>query len=162
MIPVLLDLLTIFFLVAGMVLLWLNLRMWRATGLSITPENYDRPEDRKQSSPLPPREAESLMTWSTPFDDPIDLPDGRKLITLRDAATYITELPEAERQECQIAAQSLIDAAEHQDLIKQAYIDVLRAIRCNEVSPPIPIGKTSIGESESSSGTNSPMVRFQN
>jgi hypothetical protein len=120
MIPVLLDLLTIFFLVAGMVLLWLNLRMWRATGLSITPENYNRPEDRKQSSPLPPREAESLMTWSTPFDDPIDLPDGRKLITLRDAATYIAELPEAERQECQIAARSLIDAAERQDLIMQA------------------------------------------
>jgi hypothetical protein len=147
MIPVLLDLLTIFFLVAGMILLWLNLRMWRGTGLSITPENYDRPGDREQRSALPPREAESRMTWSAQFDDPIDLPDGRKLITLRDAATYITELPEAERRECQIAAQSLMDAAEHQDLIKQAYIDVLRAIHRNEASPPIPIGKTSVGES---------------
>jgi hypothetical protein len=162
MIPVLLDLLTIFFLIASAILLWLNLRTRRRTGWSITPQNYNRPEDRGKGSALPPRETESLMTWSTPFDDWIDLPDGRKLITLRDAATYITELPEAERQECQIAAQSLIDAAEHQDLIKQAYIDVLRAIRCNEVSPPIPIGKTGIGESESSSGTNSPMVRFQN
>jgi hypothetical protein len=121
-------------------LLWLNLRMWRGTGLSITPENYDRPEDHEQRTALPPREADGLMTWSTPFDDPINLPDGRKLITLRDAATYITELPEAERQECQIAARSLIAAAEHQDLIMQAYIDVLSAIHRSEAScSPIPI-----------------------
>jgi hypothetical protein len=109
MIPVLLDLLTIFFLVASAILLWLNLHTWRRTGLSITPENYDRPEDREKGSALPPREAESLMVWSTPFDDPIDLPDGRKVITLKDAATYITELPEDERQrqEWQKAARSL-------------------------------------------------------
>jgi hypothetical protein len=30
------------------------------------------------------------------FDDPIDLPNGRKLITLKDAATYITKLPRTE------------------------------------------------------------------
>jgi hypothetical protein len=147
MIPVLLDLLTIFFLAAGAILLWLNLRIWRRTGLSITPENDDRLEDREKGSALPPREAESLTTWSTPFDDPIDLPDGRKLITLRDAAAYITELPEADRQEWQIAARSLIDAAEHQDLIMQAHIDVLRAIHRNEANSPISIGKMSVGES---------------
>jgi hypothetical protein len=33
------------------------------------------------------------ITWSARFFDSIILPDGRKLITLRDAATYITELP---------------------------------------------------------------------
>jgi hypothetical protein len=147
MMPVLLDLLTIFFLVTGAILLWLNLRTWRRTGLPLTPEIYDQPEDREEKPALPPREAEGLMTWSTPFDDPIDLPDGRKLITLRDAATYITELPEAERQECQIAARSLMDAAENQDLIMQAHIDVLRAIHRNEASSPIPIGKITVGES---------------
>ena len=149
MIPVLLDLLTIFFLVASVILLWLNLRTWRRTGLSIAPENYDRPEDHEKEPALPPREAESLMTWSTPFDDWIDLPDGRKLITLKDAATYITELPEDERQrqEWQKAARSLLDAAEHQDLLTQAHIDVLRAIPRNEASAPIPIGKISVGES---------------
>lgn len=36
------------------------------------------------------------MSWSTPFFDPIILPDGRKLITLKDAATYITSLPKKE------------------------------------------------------------------
>jgi hypothetical protein len=35
------------------------------------------------------------MPWSKRFYDPIILPDGRKLLTLRDAATYITELPKA-------------------------------------------------------------------
>jgi hypothetical protein len=36
------------------------------------------------------------LSWSTPFYDPIILPDGRKLITLKDAATYITSLPKKE------------------------------------------------------------------
>jgi hypothetical protein len=36
------------------------------------------------------------MPWSTPFDDPIILSKGRKLITLKDAATYITKLPKKE------------------------------------------------------------------
>src|SRR5216684_3865943 len=30
------------------------------------------------------------------FDDPLELPDGRVLVTLHDAATYITELPKKE------------------------------------------------------------------
>jgi hypothetical protein len=33
------------------------------------------------------------MPWSRRFDDPIPLPDGRELVTLRDAAEYITGLP---------------------------------------------------------------------
>jgi hypothetical protein len=34
--------------------------------------------------------------WRREFEDPIELPDGRVLVTLRDAATYITELPKKE------------------------------------------------------------------
>ena len=30
--------------------------------------------------------------WKPPFDDPIPLPDGRQLVTLQDAGTYITKL----------------------------------------------------------------------
>jgi hypothetical protein len=30
--------------------------------------------------------------WQREFEDPISLPDGRKLVTLRDAADYITAL----------------------------------------------------------------------
>ena len=31
------------------------------------------------------------LPWSTSFEDPIPLPDGRRLLTLRDAASYITK-----------------------------------------------------------------------
>jgi hypothetical protein len=34
-----------------------------------------------------------VADWSRQFFDPIELPDGRKLFTLRDAAEFITELP---------------------------------------------------------------------
>jgi hypothetical protein len=35
--------------------------------------------------------------WCRPFEDPIDLPRGRQLITLQDAADYIMKLRKAER-----------------------------------------------------------------
>jgi hypothetical protein len=38
----------------------------------------------------------AALSWSTPFYDPVILPDGRKLVTLKDAATYITSLPKKE------------------------------------------------------------------
>jgi hypothetical protein len=131
MIPVLLDLLTIFFVVAGVVLLWLNLRVWRRNRVVITPENDDRSEHRKDRAAQPPREAERLMPWSTPFEDSIDLPNGRKLITLRDAASYITELPRVDQQaeEWQTAARRLIDTAERRNLIMHAQSGMLRALR---------------------------------
>ena len=50
------------------------------------------------------------MGWSTAFEDPIPLPDGRKLLTLKDAADYITALP-AEASELahwQIAIEALM------------------------------------------------------
>jgi hypothetical protein len=33
------------------------------------------------------------MSWQRPFDDPIPLPRGRELLTLKDAANYIMKLP---------------------------------------------------------------------
>ena len=33
------------------------------------------------------------MGWQTKFDEPIPLPKGKLLVTLRDAALYITKLP---------------------------------------------------------------------
>ncbi len=38
------------------------------------------------------------MPWSTPFEDPIPLPNGRVLVTLLDAGEYITTLSKAEQQ----------------------------------------------------------------
>ena len=50
------------------------------------------------------------MPWSTPLEDPIALPDGRKLITLKDAADYVMELPkkESELPEWQTAIEVLM------------------------------------------------------
>jgi hypothetical protein len=36
------------------------------------------------------------MSWSLKFDEPIVLSNARKLATLKEADTYITELPRAE------------------------------------------------------------------
>jgi hypothetical protein len=36
------------------------------------------------------------LSWSTPFPDPIELPNGRKLVTLHDAARYIQKLPKVQ------------------------------------------------------------------
>jgi hypothetical protein len=33
------------------------------------------------------------VSWDQRFSEPIELPKGKKLVTLRDAALYITELP---------------------------------------------------------------------
>ncbi|WP_407155188.1 hypothetical protein [Bradyrhizobium sp. STM 3557] len=38
------------------------------------------------------------MPWSTPFYDPIVLPRGRELITLRDCANYIMKLSPQEKR----------------------------------------------------------------
>lgn len=38
----------------------------------------------------------SKTGWQRKFEDPIPLSDGKKLVTLRDAADYITALPKKE------------------------------------------------------------------
>ncbi|MFT4118246.1 hypothetical protein [Bradyrhizobium sp.] len=54
------------------------------------------------------------MPWSAAFDDPIALRNGRKLLTLQQAADYIMQLPEAAQREprWQTAIETLINAAE--------------------------------------------------
>jgi hypothetical protein len=54
------------------------------------------------------------MPWSTPFDEPIALPGGRRLATLQQAADYVMKLPEAEQHQArwQTAVENLIQAAE--------------------------------------------------
>jgi hypothetical protein len=39
-----------------------------------------------------------MSGWNTEFDDPIPLPDGGKLVTLRDAGEYIRQLPMSLRE----------------------------------------------------------------
>jgi hypothetical protein len=50
------------------------------------------------------------MAWFTRFVDPIVLPDGRELLTLRDAAEHIAALPKAEHDaaDWQVAMEALL------------------------------------------------------
>ena len=68
--------------------------------------------------------------WSRHFDEQIPLPRGRQLVTLKDAATYITKLPKAEQKarEWQTAVHCLIGAAEGRDFLMHARIGMLRAL----------------------------------
>ena len=54
------------------------------------------------------------MSWDERFFDPIMVPDREPLVTLRNAAEYITELPTAEHNadEWQAAMQVLLLVAE--------------------------------------------------
>ncbi|WP_225709691.1 hypothetical protein [Bradyrhizobium cenepequi] len=40
--------------------------------------------------------AERNAGWGRKFNEPITLRDGRRLVVLRDAANYVTALPESE------------------------------------------------------------------
>ena len=68
--------------------------------------------------------------WSRNFDEPIPLSRGRQLVTLEDAATYITKLPKAEHAtaEWQAAMQALILVAEAGGPTMLARIGVMRAL----------------------------------
>jgi hypothetical protein len=54
------------------------------------------------------------VSWDQKFFDPIELPKGKPLVTLRDAAQYIIKLPKVEwdADEWQAAMQALMLVAE--------------------------------------------------
>jgi len=68
--------------------------------------------------------------WQRTFDDPILLPDGRKLITLHDAATFITKLPKREHgaPEWQAAIEALMLVVDLGGPTMFARIGVVRAL----------------------------------
>jgi hypothetical protein len=73
------------------------------------------------------------MPWSTSFEEAIDLPRGRQLVTLQDAADYIMKLPKAEQSlpEWQAATEALIMAAETRGPLMHARVGMLRALNRN-------------------------------
>jgi hypothetical protein len=64
------------------------------------------------------------------FGDPIPLPRGRRLVTLKDAAAYILKLPQSQQQspEWQAAAEVVIMAAEDRGPLMHAHVGMLRAL----------------------------------
>jgi hypothetical protein len=69
------------------------------------------------------------VPWSTSFEDPIILPDGRKLLTLKDAADYLTKLPkkESDLPEWQAAIEALMLCSRGGDTML-ARIGVVKAL----------------------------------
>jgi hypothetical protein len=75
------------------------------------------------------------LSWKRRFDDAIVLPDGRKLVTLLDAATYATKLPkkEAGSAEWQAAIESLMLVAELDGPTMFARIGIMKALNRGHV-----------------------------
>ena len=77
----------------------------------------------------------SRRGWKRPFDEPIPLPRGRQLVTLKDAANYIQKLPKAEQdlEEWQAAVEALLLVVELNGPTMMARIDFMRALNRNVV-----------------------------
>jgi hypothetical protein len=75
------------------------------------------------------------MPWSTRFAPPIKLPNGRKLVTLKDAGNYITKLPKAEHEapEWQAAMEAPILVSTHGGPTMFARIGVMKALNRHHV-----------------------------
>jgi hypothetical protein len=73
------------------------------------------------------------VDWSRAFDEPIELPKGKTLTTLRDAALHITKLPKAEHDadEWQAAMEALLLVAELGGPTMFARIGMMRALNRN-------------------------------
>jgi hypothetical protein len=79
--------------------------------------------------------SEPSSGWGREFDEPIAQPDGRKLIVLRDAASYITALPkkEADAPEWQAAIEALMLVVELGGPTMFARIGVMQALNRHHV-----------------------------
>ena len=78
--------------------------------------------------------------WDRTFDDPIPIPDGRELRTLRDAGNYIAELPKAEHDapEWETAISALMLVVEHGGDAMLPRIGIMRALRRHGQPEPTP------------------------
>ena len=82
---------------------------------------------RRRSSPL--ARAPVISGWSDKFEDPIELPNGRKLLTLRDAANLYHQAAKG-RSHCaewQAAMEALILVAENGGPTMLPRVGVMRA-----------------------------------
>ena len=84
------------------------------------------------------------MAWFKRFVDPIVLPDGHELLTLRDAAEYITALPKPEHDaaDWQVAMETLLLVAEHNGPEMLARTAVMKALNRHGDTRPAPQRKS--------------------
>ena len=79
--------------------------------------------------------ASSGEGWGKRFDNPIVLPDGKKLVTLRDAIHHLAKtVPKCDRYHPAVvlAATIVSNAAEGKDFMLHARIAVMKALHRNE------------------------------
>ena len=72
-----------------------------------------------------------VVSWSRRFDEPIELPDGRKLNTLAEAMAWLAkEIPKSEHklEKVQTAAHLVTRAAEHGGPMIFAQMGMLQAV----------------------------------
>jgi len=100
--------------------------------------------------------------WQRDFDEPIQLPDGRTLVTLHDAATYITGLPkkEAAEPDWQAAIAALMLVVELGGPTMFARIGVMKALNRAAFGSLRSPGNSIIGGGESSRGTGCDLVHI--
>jgi hypothetical protein len=81
--------------------------------------------------------ANHKMGWACTFDEPVTLPDGRRIVTLRDAANHITSLPRAEAKlpEWQAAIEALILVADLNGPTMFARIGVMKGFEPRRGAP---------------------------
>ena len=80
------------------------------------------------------------MGWEREFEDPIPLPNGGQLITLRDAGKYIEALPAAEHEleHWKTAIEILLLVVQHRCPRMMARIAVMKALYPGPAGPPEP------------------------
>ncbi len=79
--------------------------------------------------------SENKSGWGREFEEPIELRGGRRLVTLHDAASYITKLPkkEAAEPEWQAAIEALMLVVELGGPTMFARIGLMRALNRHHV-----------------------------
>jgi hypothetical protein len=73
--------------------------------------------------------------WQRPFEDPIELPDGHTLITLRDAADYITALPKKEAELPAIEVLLLVSRGGPTMMARIGFMQALHRTWCGSSRP---------------------------
>jgi hypothetical protein len=98
--------------------------------------------------------------WSREFDEPIAVPDGGTLVTLRDAADYITALPdeEAALPEWQAAIEALMLVADLGGPTMFARMGMMRALNRHHVGSSTRREKNRIEGGGNSRGTGCDLV----
>jgi hypothetical protein len=94
----------------------------------------------------------SMPAWSRKFDEPIELPDGRKLRTLKEAIAFLAkEIPKSEHTlpKVQAAARMVTEAAENDGPMIFARIGVMQAVHRHMSKSLVRRGSLTVGASGS-------------